>query len=130
MVFVDGKKYVTEANSSKGDKKPEEKKGIEGTWTYRLEAAGTVRKGKIEIISDAGKYDILVSDDAQADKKEKASDVSYKDNTLSFSVVTDLESAGKVNFTLNIKDNKYDGTIQVSAFGSFPIRGEKKTDPE
>lgn len=130
LVFVEGKKYVPEQPATKSEKKTEEKPGIAGTWSYQLEAAGIVRKGKIFITAQNGAYQVEVIDDAQKEKKESGRDVSFKDKTLKFHVITELESAGKVDFQLRFEDNKYEGTASLSAFGSFPVKGERQSDPE
>ena len=130
MVFVEGKKYTPEQPSAKSEKKTEEKTGISGIWSYVLEAAGSVRKGKIYISGQDGQYKVEVSDDRQKEKKESGREVSFKDKTLKFHVITDLESAGKVDFQLQFLENKYEGTVSLSAFGSFPVKGERQSDPE
>lgn len=130
MVFVDGKKYLLEMPPAKADKKPEEKSAIAGKWTYQMEAAGTVRRGTIDIQRKEGQYHIVVTDDAQKEKQEKARDISFKDGNLKFHVVTDLEQAGKVEFDLTFKDKRYEGTLSVASFGSFPVKGERQGDPE
>ncbi|MCE2788396.1 MAG: amidohydrolase family protein [Saprospiraceae bacterium] len=130
MVFVEGKKYTPEQPSAKSEKKTEEKTGISGIWSYVLEAAGSVRKGKIYISGQDGQYKVEVSDDTQKEKKESGREVSFKDKTLKFHVITDLESAGKVDFQLQFLENKYEGTVSLSAFGSFPVKGERQSDPE
>lgn len=128
-VFVDGKKYdYTE--KPKKQSKPSETGKLVGIWSYTVEIPGSTQKGKINITKSDGAYKITVNDDSTPNDEDVADDINVDGNNLSFSITADMGQPVKVDFELKFENKSYSGTVNVGAFGTFPIKGDFESDPK
>ncbi len=128
FVFVDGKKYdYSEKPKKQKDSKSDEK--IEGLWSYVVEIPGSSQKGQINIKKTGSEYNITVKDDSSSDE-DIATDVVVDGSKLAFSIMADMGTPVKVDFSLDFDDKNYTGSVNVASFGSFPIKGSYDGDPK
>lgn len=128
-VFVDGDKYDFSLKPKK-DSKPSEVAKHTGTWTYIIEVPGSVQKGKIIITKSDGEYKIAVIDDSAPNEEETAKDIIVNENNITFNITADMGQPVKVDFDLTVDEKVYTGHINVGQMGTFPIKGEKESDPK
>jgi len=90
-----------------------------GTWEYTVEDVPyEYSSGVLIITKEKGEYAVVVNVN---NNKLTASDVTVKDNTVSFSVYIE---GGKVQVSLQVKDDIINGRAN-SVDGSFTLKGKR-----
>lgn len=130
-VFVDGKMF--EIIATKSDKKGNEEVGkgpLAGVWSFTVEMGAQSQKGTMKISGKPEKYSISLTTDDKPDESESAFDVKVQDKNLTFSLSTDADGSSiTLDFELNFEGNTFSGEVSANESGTFPIKGEKKSNP-
>ncbi|MCZ2338288.1 MAG: amidohydrolase family protein [Chitinophagales bacterium] len=117
-VFVEGKKFEF-------SEKPKAKDGgkYAGIWSYVVEIPGMTQEGKVTIIFENGEYKISMYDNTRPGDVITAEDISVEGNRITFSSNVNMGQPIHLNFDLTMEDKTYSGTVTVSGFGAFPVKG-------
>lgn len=130
-VFVDGKMF--EIITQKSDKKGNEEVGkgpLVGVWSFTVEMGAQSQKGTMTISGKPEKYSISLTTDDKPDESESAFDIKVQDKNLTFSLSTDADGFMiTLDFELNFEGNVFSGEVSANESGTFPIKGEKKSNP-
>lgn len=131
--FVEGEKSefdVSEKKKKKGNSA--ESMDIAGTWTFESLIMGMNQTGKIIIAGnpEAG-YEVQIESDQDPGEFDDGKDVSYENNTLSFSMTVDADGMSlPITFNIDFEGESYEGNMSVGEFGSFPVEGSRTNKPE
>ncbi|HTH56473.1 MAG TPA: amidohydrolase family protein [Cyclobacteriaceae bacterium] len=122
-VFVDGTLYKIEApkDAKKTDAKPAVARG---TWTYTTKTSQGSGGGKIVIKEDNGTYSGKITPSAGKDADLKS--VIVDGASLSFSY--DSNSGGKVDVSVKIEGDSFDGKVSAGQDGNYSIKATR--DPK
>lgn len=131
-VFVDGRMF--EITAQKTDKKGNEETGkgpLSGVWSFTVEMGAQSQKGTMTISGKPEKYTISLTTDDKPDESESAFDIKVQDNkNVTFSLTTDTDGFTiTLDFELNFEGNAFSGEVSANESGTFPIKGEKKSNP-
>jgi len=129
-VFVDGKKYDYLDKPKKTDGKAMDAGKLVGVWSYTVEIPGSSQKGKLTITKNANDIKIVVVNDSNPGKEDTASDVNVDGNNVSFNISVVMGQPVKVDFDLQFEEKTFKGSVSVSNFGSFPVKGEYDGAPK
>ena len=132
-VFVDGNKFAFEVKAKK--EKPAGAGATNlnlavGTWKYTATTPDGERSGEMIIKNEGGTLTgTLTAQGAQGETE--LSDVTLEGNILTFSF-TFGEGGESLDIDTEVKIDKdsFDGSMNVGAYGSFPVKGEKTSSPE
>ncbi len=122
-VFVDGNLYKMEA---KEVKKADAKVVAKGNWNYTTETPQGTGSGKIVINENGGAYTGTITSAATGVPTELRN-ISVDGNTLSFSY--DYSMGGstlKIDVTVKIDGDSFDGTLTAGQHGSFSIKATRE----
>jgi len=130
-VFVDGKMF--EIITQKSDKKGNEEVGkgtLVGIWSFTVEMGAQSQKGTMTISGKPEKYTISLTSDDKPDESESAYDIKVQDKIVTFSLSTDADGSSiTLDFELNFEGNTFSGEVSANEMGTFPVKGEKKSNP-
>lgn len=130
-VFVDGKMF--EIIAPKSDKKGNEEVGkgpLTGVWSFTVEMGAQSQKGTMTISGKPEKYTISLTSDDKPDESESAYDIKVQDKIVTFSLSTDADGSSiTLDFELNFEGNTFSGEVSANEMGTFPVKGEKKSNP-
>ncbi len=130
-VFVDGKMF--EIIAPKSDKKGNEEAGkgpLSGIWSFTVEMGAQSQKGTMTISGKPEKYTISLTSDDKPDESESAYDIKVQDKIVTFSLSTDADGSSiTLDFELNFEGNTFSGEVSANEMGTFPVKGEKKSNP-
>jgi hypothetical protein len=130
-VFVDGKMF--EIITQKSDKKGNEEVGkgpLVGVWSFTVEMGAQSQKGTMTISGKPEKYSISLTTDDKPDESESAYDIKVQDKIVTFSLSTDADGSSiTLDFELNFEGNVFSGEVSANEMGTFPVKGEKKSNP-
>jgi len=127
-MFVDGQKFSYEAKKKKAKKNSEgEEVDVEGVYSYEATVPGEVQTGTMRIEKDGDNYKVIIISDNDPTDEDKGENVNLDGNNLTYTL--DLEGM-ILAFDVEFSDDEFDGTVSVGEFGSFPLTGTKKSDPE
>jgi imidazolonepropionase-like amidohydrolase len=125
-VFVDGLMYKLEVKEEKkGDKngKPAE---VAGGWSYTADTPQGKNSGKIKIKKDGDNFSGTITS-SFSEKEYEMKDISVSGTSLTFYYNADFGGNSlKVEFSLTIDGNSFEGTMTAGNFGSFPVQGTKE----
>ncbi len=124
-VFVDGNIYKLEAKETK---KPDGKVLAKGNWSYSTETPQGSGGGKIMVKEEKGNYSGTITPTSSGKETELKS-VSLDGSSLSFSY--DYNAGGnaiKIDVTVKIDGDSFEGTMTAGQYGSFPIKATR--DPK
>jgi len=124
-VFVDGNLYKMEAKESK---KADAKVIAKGNWSYTTQTSQGTGSGKIVINENNGNYSGTITS-AATNVPNELRNVTVDGNTLSFSY--DYSMGGstlKIDVTVKIDGDSFDGTLTAGSHGSFSIKATR--DPK
>lgn len=99
--------------------------GIEGTWSYEVDAGGQVETGTITISKSGDSYDFSIESDSSDDGADDATSVEVNGSNLKATVPIEMGAPVDVVFDLEFSGESYEGTVEFGDFGSFPINGDK-----
>jgi len=124
-VFVDGVLYKQDIKEETKDDKNGKKVDASGEWTYTAETSQGANSGKINLKKDGDSYSGTITS-SFSDKEYTLKDISVDGNKLSFYYITDLGGNSlKVEITVTIDGDSFEGTMAAGQFGSFPIKATK-----
>lgn len=125
-VYVQGEQFEF-LDKPKKDSKAQEGLDISGEWDYKLEIPMPNNTGSMKISKESeNNYTFLVTTDEEPDDPETVEDVALDGNNVNFNF--DVQNEGgsmNIIWDLNFEEDSFDGTITVSQFGTFPIKGTK-----
>ncbi len=131
-VFLEGVKheYASRSKSKDANNKDAKSEKYTGVWSYVVEVPGSTQEGKINITYTNGQYSISMFDNTRPYDVTNADDIHLEDDKFTFSTILDMGQPIKLEFTLNMNDKKYAGTVSVGTFGSYPLKGEWLSNPD
>lgn len=125
-VFVDGALYKLDAKETA--KKSDGKTVAKGIWSYTTETPQGSGGGKIVIKNDNGSYSGTITPTATGKETELRS-VSLDGSALSFNYDYNMGANSiKIEVTVKIDGDSFDGTMAAGQYGSFPIKATR--DPK
>lgn len=129
-VFVDGQ--MSEM------KKKEEKKGeiakgagaaLVGEWKYSIEIPGQTQRGTIKITADGDDITVEVDSADEAGDYEDGTNVSFKDDKLTFEMTVDNDGYQMdLVWDIEIDGDSMKGMVKAGQFGSFPMEGTRNPE--
>jgi hypothetical protein len=124
-VFVDGVLYKQEVKEEKKAEKDGKKIQANGTWSYSTETPQGTNTGKIKLKNDGGTYSGSITSN-MSDSETEMKDVTLDGNKLSFSFDYQMgTNTVKIEVSLTLEGDSFDGSMAVGTFGSFPMKGTK-----
>ncbi|MBI1770371.1 MAG: amidohydrolase family protein [Bacteroidetes bacterium] len=123
-VFVDGNLYKMEAKETK---KSDGKVVAKGNWSYTTESPQGAGSGKIVIKEDNGNYSGTITS-ASTGKETELRNISLDGSSLSFSYDYSMGATVKIDVTVKIDGDTFEGTLTAGQYGSFPIKATR--DPK
>jgi hypothetical protein len=122
-VFVDGVMYKMEAKETK--KADEKKIDVAGTWSYTSETPQGKNSGKLKLKKDGDNYSGTISSSVTG-KDSDLKNISVEGSQLTFSYEVET-GAGKltVDVAATVEEEEFEGTMTVTQYGSFPMKGTK-----
>lgn len=125
-VFVDGNVYKLDVKDA--TKKPDGKTVAKGIWAYSTETPQGSGTGKIVIKDSNGNFSGSITPAATGKETELRS-VALDGSSLSFSYDYSVGSNSiKIDVTVKIDGDSFDGTMTAGQFGNFPIKATR--DPK
>ncbi len=128
--IIDGKLYQYEEKKKKSDGE-KAVDGLEGTWAYAIEIPGQEQSGKMKISKDGDSYEIKLNTADDPGDWEEAFDVEVDGDKLTFGL--NVEADGfelHITADLVFDEDTYEGTMNITEFGTFPIAGSKIDGPK
>lgn len=130
-VFVEGKRYDMAIPAKKPEIPKDKADPMTGTWSYTVETPDTPQTGKIIIGRAGDSYKVTVKDETNSETEYEGFDVASKDkNKISFSINTLLDGNVKVDFSLNMEEKSFSGSVNAGHLGTYEIKGDKVVKPE
>ena len=130
MVFVDGVKHELSIKEKKDKKEGDVALNLVGMWDYAIDIPGMMPKGTMKFTKNGDNYDIDLTNDQNSGEIISVKDVELSGNEMSLEYEVD---AGGVTVTVltNIEfdENSFEGEVTVADFGSFPVNGDKQSNP-
>ena len=124
-VFVDGNLYKMEAKETK---KADSKVLAKGNWSYTTENPQGTGTGKIVIKEENGSYSGTITS-ASTGKENELRNISVDGSSLSFSYDYSMGGSSiKIDVTVKIDGDSFEGTMTAGQYGSFPIKATR--DPK
>lgn len=124
-VFVDGVLYKQEVKEEKKGDKDGKKIEAKGSWSYSTETPQGTNTGKIKLKNDGGTYSGIITSN-MSDAETEMKDISLDGNKLSFSFDYKMgTNIVKIDVSLTLDGDSFEGSMAVGTFGSFPMKGTK-----
>lgn len=125
-VFVDGLMYKLDVKEEKKADKNGKPADVGGTWSYTANTPQGSNTGKIKIKKDGDSYSGTISS-SFADKDYEMKDIVVSGSSLTFYYTAEFGGNSlKVEFSVTIDGNSFEGTMTAGNFGSFPVQGTKE----
>jgi imidazolonepropionase-like amidohydrolase len=125
-VFVDGVLYKQEVKEEKKGDKTGKAADAAGTWSYTAETPQGSNAGKIKIKKDGESLSGTITN-SFSDKEHEMKDVVLSGTQLSFYYSTDVGgNTLKIEISVAIDGNSFEGTMTAGRFGSFPVKGTRE----
>ncbi len=124
-VFVDGVLYKQEVKEEKKGDKDGKKIEAKGSWSYSTETPQGTNTGKIKLKNDGGTYSGTITSN-MSDAETEMKDIALDGNKLSFSFDYKMgTNTVKIDVSLTLDGDSFEGSMAVGTFGSFPMKGTK-----
>lgn len=124
-VFVDGVLYKQEVKEEKKAEKDGKKIEAKGSWSYSTETPQGTNTGKIKLKNNGGNYSGSITSNT-SDSETEINNVTLDGNKLSFSFDYQMgTNTVKIEVSLTLEVDSFDGSMAVGTFGSFPMKGTK-----
>ena len=124
-VFVDGVLYKQEVKEEKKGDKDGKKIEAKGSWSYSTETPQGTNTGKIKLKNDSGNYSGTITSN-MSDSETEIKDVTLDGNKLTFSFDYQMgTNTVKIEVSLTLDGDSFEGSMAVGTFGSFPMKGTK-----
>lgn len=125
-VFVDGLMYKQEVKEEKKADKNGKAAEVAGGWSYTADTPQGKNTGKIKIKKDGDGYTGTITS-SFSEKEYEMKDVAVSGSSLTFYYNADFGGNSlKVEFSLTVDGNSFEGTMTAGNFGSFPVQGTKE----
>jgi hypothetical protein len=125
-VFVDGLMYKLEVKEEKKADKNAKTAEVAGGWSYTADTPQGKNSGKIKIKKDGENFSGTITS-SFSEKEYEMKDIAVSGNSLTFYYNADFGGNSlKVEFSLTIDGNSFEGTMTAGNFGSFPVQGTKE----
>jgi imidazolonepropionase-like amidohydrolase len=123
-VFIDGMLYKQEV---KEEKKSDGKKvDVAGTWSYTAETPQGSNTGVMKLKKDSNDLAGTITS-SMSNKEYDMKDIVQDGNKLSFYYSIDFGgNSMKVEISITVDGDSFEGTMTAGRFGSFPIKGSKE----
>lgn len=124
-VFVDGVLYKQDVKEEKKGDKDGKKIEAKGSWSYSTETPQGTNTGKIKLKNDGGTYSGTITSN-MSDAETEMKDLTLDGNKLSFSFDYKMgTNSVKIEVSLTLDGDSFEGSMAVGTFGSFPMKGTK-----
>ncbi len=131
MIFVDGKKHELKVKEKKKSSADNGDLDIAGKWKYAIEIPGMEPTGTMIITKQGDQFEIVLTSDQEPDQEMQATDIEQDANSLSFDFQIKTQGMSiTVGNELTFDGDTMEGNVSIPDFGSFPITGEKVSNPE
>lgn len=123
-VFVEGAKYEYKAKAKKKkESSGEEAIDATGIYNYTAETPRGSNSGVIEIKSDQGSYTGTIKSQGRT---TELNEIDVDGSTISFTYTVDMGREIKIDASLTVEEDTFEGTFTIGSFGSFPMEGTKE----
>jgi len=126
-------KYLISDGQLKEFKEKKKKKGkgedvsVEGSWNYDVEIPGQSQSGLIIIKGSGDDVTITTNSSDEPSDFTDATNVVLDGDNLTFDLSVDGVS---YSIDVTFDGTEFEGNVSVAEFGSFPMTGSKKSEPE
>ena len=131
-VFVEGSSFEFKDKPKKKKKKGtgDSTVNVEGKWSYKIDIPMPENEGTLEIVQTDDTYTVTMVTTGQEDDPEVIEDVELDGDEMSFSFEVTEGMVMTVEIDLSFSDDSFEGTVAAGQFGSFPITGNRISDPK